>query len=280
MKFTTLTLFLLTAVLCSLTSDLCAAKPQPPNFIIIYMDDLGWGQTSVRMMDSEPLSKHSFFETPNVKRLAEMGTRFSNAYSPTPTCTGSRVSIQLGQSSARAQYRFVNDVLHKKQRPEGYAGSWMIVTGPGIPADTQCDTPVAQWDYLTTFHDLAGSAAPLPEDLDGVSLRPVLEQGNAGQLDERDTGFVFHFPAFYTVPITAYRDGDYKLMRHLNTGEIKLFNVVDDMGESKDLSQAMPEKTADMIRKLDAYLEKVGAWKNSNTGWHAAKRRSAKFSRN
>ena len=136
----------------------------------------------------------------------------------------------------------------------------MIATGPGIPADTQCDIPVAQWDYLTTFHDLAGSATPLPEDLDGVSLRPVLEQGNAGQLDERDTGFVFHFPAFYTVPITAYRDGDYKLMRQLNTGEIKLFNLVDDMGETKDLSQAMPEKTADMVRKLDAYLEKVGAW--------------------
>ena len=36
--------------------------------------------------------------------------------------------------------------------------------------------------------------------------------------------------------------------------------IVDDMGETKDLSQAMPEKTADMIRKLDAYLEKVGAW--------------------
>jgi arylsulfatase A-like enzyme len=136
----------------------------------------------------------------------------------------------------------------------------MIATGPGIPADTQCDTPVAQWDYLTTFHDLAGSATPLPEDLDGVSLRPALEQGNAGQLDERDTGFVFHFPAFYTVPITAYRDGDYKLMRQLNTGEIKLFNLVDDMGETKDLSQAMPEKTADMVRKMDAYLEKVGAW--------------------
>jgi uncharacterized HAD superfamily protein len=49
-------------------------------------------------------------------------------------------------------------------------------------------------------------------------------------------------------------------MRQLNTGEIKLFNLVDDMGESKDLSQAMPEKTADMVRKLDAYLEKVGAW--------------------
>jgi arylsulfatase A len=62
------------------------------------------------------------------------------------------------------------------------------------------------------------------------------------------------------VPITAYRDGDYKLMRQLNTGEIKLFNVAQDMGESNDLSKSMPEKTAEMIRRLDAYLKKVGAW--------------------
>ena len=137
----------------------------------------------------------------------------------------------------------------------------MIVAGPGIAENSQCDKPVAQWDYLTTMHDLAGSTAALPEDLDGISLCHVLEQGNAGQLAKRDTGLVFHFPAHYTVPITSYRDGDFKLMRHLNTGEIKLFNVVEDMGESNDLSKLMLEKTSDMVRKLDAYLEKVGAWK-------------------
>ena len=136
----------------------------------------------------------------------------------------------------------------------------MIVAGPGIPANSQCDQPVAQWDYLTTIHDLAGSKAPLPSDLDGISLRPVFEKGNKGKLAERDTGFVFHFPASYTVPITSYRDGDFKLMRQLNTGEVKLFNLTEDMGEANDLSKIMPEKTADMLRKLDAYLEKVGAW--------------------
>ncbi len=136
----------------------------------------------------------------------------------------------------------------------------MIVAGPGIPANTQCDIPVAQWDYLSTFHDLSGSTVPLPDDLDGVSLRPALEKGNAGKLAERDTGLVFHFPAHYTVPITAYRDGDFKLMRHLNTGEIKLFNLVKDMGETNNLAQTMPEKAAKMISKLNAYLKKVDAW--------------------
>ncbi|MEE3062098.1 MAG: sulfatase-like hydrolase/transferase [Verrucomicrobiota bacterium] len=97
-----------------------------PNFIIIYMDDLGWHQTSVRMMESEPMSKHSFYKTPNVERLAEMGMRFSNGYAPTATCTGSRVSIQFGQTSARTQYRYVFDVYHEKQRPEGYAGQYSL----------------------------------------------------------------------------------------------------------------------------------------------------------
>jgi len=136
----------------------------------------------------------------------------------------------------------------------------MIVAGPGVPENSQCDQPVAQWDYLPTFHALADSKAPLPNDLDGINIKSALENGNAGKLPSRDSGFVFHFPAHYTVPITAYRKGDFKLMRHLNTGEIKLFNVAKDMSESQDLSNTMPEKVKEMTQKLDAYLGKVGAW--------------------
>lgn len=136
----------------------------------------------------------------------------------------------------------------------------MIVTGPGIPANSQCDIPVAQWDYMPTMHSLSGSESPLPKDLDGVDLSSVFKNGNEGKIATRDTGLVFHFPAFYTHPITSYRDGDYKLMRHLNSGETKLFNVSEDMGETTDLSNIMPERKVSMIKKLDAYLEKVGAW--------------------
>ena len=74
------------------------------------------------------------------------------------------------------------------------------------------------------------------------------------------TPVIFHFPAHYTVPITAFRSGDFKLMRHLNSGELKLFNVVKDMGETNDLTKKMPEKTTEMVRQLDAYLLEVGAW--------------------
>ena len=49
-----------------------------PNFVIFYVDDLGWADTSVRMMDDEPLSANDFYQTPALERLAKLGMRFSN----------------------------------------------------------------------------------------------------------------------------------------------------------------------------------------------------------
>ena len=92
----------------------------PPNFVIFYVDDLGWADTSVRMMDNEPLSASDFYQTPALEQLAKQGTRFSSGYAPTPTCTASRISIQFGQTPAKLQNRNVFDVLARKQRPQGW----------------------------------------------------------------------------------------------------------------------------------------------------------------
>ena len=70
-----------------------------PNFILIYADDLGYADTSVQMMDAEPSTKHNFVQTPGLDRLAKLGARFTAVYAPTPTCTGSRISIQFGKTS-------------------------------------------------------------------------------------------------------------------------------------------------------------------------------------
>ena len=107
-----------TLPLLVLATQLAAADA--PNFILIYADDLGYADTSVQMMDADPDTRHDFIQTPGLERLARRGARFSTAYSPTPTCTGSRLSIQFGMTSARVQYRNVFDVLSHVQRPDGY----------------------------------------------------------------------------------------------------------------------------------------------------------------
>lgn len=111
---------LILSILALSLSSAAWVAAKPPNFIIIYIDDLGYADTSVQMMDADPSTKHTFINTPGLERLAEMGARFNAGYAPTPTCTGSRLSIQFGKSSARMQYRNVFDVLSSIQRPNGY----------------------------------------------------------------------------------------------------------------------------------------------------------------
>ena len=58
-------------ILISVSLTSLAAKR--PNFIIIYVDDLGWADTSVRMMDSDIESASDFHQTPHLEQLARRG---------------------------------------------------------------------------------------------------------------------------------------------------------------------------------------------------------------
>lgn len=116
-----------------------------------------------------------------------------------------------------------------------------------------------QWDFLPTIHDLAGVSQPLPEDLDGGSLRSVFEQGNAGSVERPVEGMVFHYPCYFAPPLSVIRVGDYKYMKHLLTGEMQLFNLKSDYSEKQNLAKAMPEKAAELDKILEDYLKSIDA---------------------
>ena len=94
-----------------LLSAVSTAADLPPNIILFYVDDLGWADTSVKMMDSDPDSASDFHQTPHLESLAARGMKFSCAYAPAPTCTPSRKSIQFGKTPGRLGFTFVHDVL-------------------------------------------------------------------------------------------------------------------------------------------------------------------------
>jgi arylsulfatase A len=104
---------------------------------------------------------------------------------------------------------------------------------------------------------LSGNETPLPDDIDGGSLKNVFFKGNKGKVKRRAPGIIHHFPSHYQVPISAIRIGDYKFMRNMNTDEKKLFNVVVDYREKNDLAQKMPKKVASMDKMLRTYIEEV-----------------------
>jgi arylsulfatase A-like enzyme len=72
-----------------------AASPQatPPNFLFILIDDMGWRDLGC--------FGSTFYETPNIDRLAAQSVRFTNAYAACPVCSPTRASILTGKYPAR-----------------------------------------------------------------------------------------------------------------------------------------------------------------------------------
>jgi arylsulfatase A-like enzyme len=70
-----------------------AAPARKPNIIILYADDLGYGDLSCYGSKT--------IHTPNIDRLAARGTRFVNGHSPSATCTPSRYALLTGDYAWR-----------------------------------------------------------------------------------------------------------------------------------------------------------------------------------
>ena len=134
-----------------------------------------------------------------------------------------------------------------------------VVAGPGVPPGAPCDVPINQWDLLPTLHDYSKSPHPLPKDLDGGSLRSVLENGNKSVVFRPTEGFIYHYPCYFAPPLSVIRLGDYKLMEHLLTGEQKLFNAARDYREQHNLIEKYPKKAAELKARMSTYLDSIDA---------------------
>lgn len=71
-----------------------------PNIILFLVDDMGWQDTSVPF-HREATPWNALYRTPNMERLARQGVRFTQAYSASPVCSPTRVSMMTGMNPAR-----------------------------------------------------------------------------------------------------------------------------------------------------------------------------------
>lgn len=144
-----------------------------------------------------------------------------------------------------------------------------LAAGPGIKAGTQCDVSVVAWDLLPTFADLAGYKGKLPSSVDGYSLSTLLKNAGRGRIDRGAHPLVFHLPhklgAGLGRPHSAIREGDWKLIRFMDNGQIMLFNLAEDIGEANDLAQKSPSKARELEQHLMAYLKASNAQLTADT---------------
>lgn len=81
-------------VLLLATSSIVCATERPPNIVLIYADDLGYGDLGCYGATK--------VQTPNIDRLAREGRRFIDAHSASAVCTPSRYALLTGQYPLRA----------------------------------------------------------------------------------------------------------------------------------------------------------------------------------
>jgi arylsulfatase A-like enzyme len=137
----------------------------------------------------------------------------------------------------------------------------MIFRWPGkIPADGICDQYVTSPDFYPTFLELAG-LDPMPEQhCDGISLTGLLLKGADDSLADRP--IFWHYPHYAnqgSKPSCAVRKGPWKLIEWFEDGRVELYNVVEDVGESEDLSGRTPEIVQQLSALLHEWLESSGA---------------------
>ncbi len=120
---------------------------------------------------------------------------------------------------------------------------------------TKDDTPVNTIDIYPTLMDYAG--IDCKEELDGVSLRPILEGGNI-----QDRPMFWHYPHYGGSggdPSSIIRDGEWKLIYYHEDGHCELYNLVQDPSERNDVASNHPELLDKMQARLKAWLTETGA---------------------
>lgn len=194
------------------------AQTRPPNVVLIYADDLGYGDLGCY---------GSKLRTPNLDRMAAEGIRFTNFLSANPVCSPSRAALLTGRYPTRVgvpRVLFPNDTtglpdgettIAQMLKPKGYktmcVGKWHLghherFLPPsrgfdeyyGIPYSNDMNPPVV-------LHAVPGKVETVEERATLETLTPrYTEQATRFIERSKDSPFFLYMPHTYPhIPLAA-----------------------------------------------------------------------------
>ncbi|MFV0506694.1 MAG: sulfatase [Bacteroidales bacterium] len=149
---------------------------------------------------------------------------------------------------------------HKVSPYEGGIRVPMIVKWAGeVDAATECNKPIIIEDIFPSILSMAGveNYKEIGNSIDGKSFVPLMKQED---IDVSEREFVWHFPHNYDFePYSVIRKGDWKLIYWYKDGQTELYNITQDIGETKNLSTEKPKITEQLLASLGKYLKSMNA---------------------
>lgn len=135
---------------------------------------------------------------------------------------------------------------------------WIIAYPPLVAPGSVSDTPVMSIDVLPTLWELCSPRPGTPPPCDGISLAQLLRKPD----HSFDRPLFWHYPHYHpggATPYGAVRQGDWRLIEFYEDGRLELYNLREDLGESRDLAATHPEKRDELHRLLQEWRTAAGA---------------------
>ena len=137
----------------------------------------------------------------------------------------------------------------------------MIIKLPGkVNAGVKISEPVIGTDLYPTILDLLDLSLMPDQHKDGQSLKALV---NGAQKRIQRDALYFHYPHYHHInsmgPSGAIRTGKYKLIEIFESGNVELYDLENDPGETNDLSNSQPLLTKKILNKLKNWQKQSGA---------------------
>lgn len=170
-----------------------------PNFIIIFADDLGYGDLGI--------FGHPTNKTPNLDKMAEEGQKWTSFYVAAPVSTPSRAGLLTGRLPIRSGMCSDNRRVLFPDSKGGLPQSEITIARI-LKENGYQTAAIGKWHlghkspYLPTFCQLSGARLPDDRVYDGYDISPLIF--GTGK-SKRDVVFYYRGQKVY-----AIRKGNYK----------------------------------------------------------------------